>query len=96
MKKILLIVIISLWGATISSLKAQCYGTVNFDVSATAGAIANFGNSSFDITTSFCNELILISYDGWNGPGRGPVTVNGNPATYINNATNGNSGSGSV
>ena len=99
MKKLLLLFCLTLFlGGITSHIQAQCYGTVQFDNSVTAGAngFPLFGNSSFDITTSYCNELILISYDGWNGPGIGPVTVNGNPATYVNNATNGNSGTADV
>lgn len=97
-KKILLFFSITFLFCHCSSLYAQCYGTVQFDTSANAGSTGSplFGNTTFDITTTHCHDLIMIAYNGWNGPGSGPVTVNGNPATYINNATNGNSGTASV
>jgi gliding motility-associated-like protein len=79
--------------AVYTQIGAQCYGTVNFDGSAFAGVTGNAGNTTFSITTNHCNDLIMISYDGWNGPGSGPVTVDGNPATWIATANNGNSGS---
>jgi gliding motility-associated-like protein len=66
-------------------LIAQCYGVVNFDQAVSAN-----GTSSFDISTTYCNELIMISYDGWAGPGTGPVTVDGNNATLINTSNSGN------
>jgi len=62
-------------------IKAQCYGVVHYDQSATAN-----GLSTFTINTANANELILIAYNGWPGPGSGPVTVDGNPATHINTA----------
>ena len=58
--------------------KAQCYGVVNFDTATSAGVIGNAGNSTFTIPTANANELINDKlYDGWNGPGTGPVTVDG-------------------
>ncbi len=71
-------------------LKAQCYGTVNLDATASANA------NTFTINTAFPNELILISYDGWPGPVSGPVTVDGNPATFVNSSIVGNSGEAAV
>jgi len=62
-------------------VEGQCYGTVNFDDASNAN-----GSNTFTINTSYCNELIMISYDGWMGPGSGPVKVDGTPATYINTA----------
>lgn len=56
---------------------------------ATANA---FGGTTFNITTMHTGELIMISYDGWNGPGTGGVKVNGNPATLLTTANTGNSG----
>jgi len=99
MKKRLLslLVVIFLLGSN-GLLKAQCYGVVTLDTFAVAGATGFplFGNTTFNIATANPNELIMISYNGWNGPGLGPVTVDGNKATYINNATNGNSGTADV
>jgi len=81
MKKAVLFLCISILFGNISHLSAQCYGTIHYDQSSSAN-----GNSSFSISTTFCNELILISYDGWTGPGAGPVKVDGNAATHINTA----------
>src|SRR6185312_11653298 len=67
-------------------LKAQCGGKVLLDTSASAHVASN----NFNIVTNYSNELIVISYDGWNGPGKGPVTVDGNPATHIATAWDGN------
>ena len=70
-----------------SMLKAQCGGSVNLDQSVSAN-----GASTFSITTTFPNELIMISYDGFTRqtpPPVGPVTVDGNPATQINMAHGG-------
>ncbi len=59
------------------TVKAQ-YGVVHYDAS------VNFnGSNTANLTTTHCKELILISYDGWPGPGTGPVTVDGNNATQI-------------
>lgn len=80
MKKALLFLCISILFGNISRVNAQCYGVVTLDQSLTAN-----GSSSFSISTTFANELIMISYDGW-GPydtGMGPVTVDGFPATKI-------------
>ncbi|HXB12878.1 MAG TPA: T9SS type A sorting domain-containing protein [Bacteroidia bacterium] len=87
MKKTIAILFIVLLSGIGSQLKAQCHGTVHFDAADTAG-----GDSVFTISTSFANELILISYDGWIGPGKGPVTVDGNPATHIITVDTSNSG----
>src|ERR1700722_4111695 len=81
MKKTLVLLLSLLLLGSMSILKAQCYGVVHYDQSVSAN-----GNSSFDISTTNCNELIMISYDGWPGPGTGPVTVDGNNATWINTA----------
>ena len=81
MKKTLALLFVVLLIGVTSLLKAQCYGTVHYD-----NAVNANGNSTFNITTSHCNELIMISYDGWRGPGSGPVTVDGHPATWINTA----------
>jgi gliding motility-associated-like protein len=93
MKRFLTLVLALLCIGYSSYTKAQCYGVVHFDKAATAGTNANAGNTTFTITTANANELIMIAYDGWNGPGSGPVTVDGNPATLVSSATNGNSGS---
>jgi hypothetical protein len=79
-KSLLLLLTIFILGAT-PALQAQCYGVVHFDAAVNAN-----GAGTFTITTAHCNELIMISYDGWQGPGGGPVTVDGNNATYINTA----------
>ena len=76
--------------ATISITPGPCC-SVNLDATANAN-----GAASFNITTTQPNELIMISYDGWNGPGTGPVTVDGNPATLVAIANNGNSGTSEV
>lgn len=76
MKKNIILLALFVLG-NIVLVKAQCYGTVHLDT-----AVMNNSNS-FNITTTYPNELILISYDGWPGPGSGPVTVDGNPATFI-------------
>ena len=81
MKKIVLIVLAIIFWESPSLLKAQCYGTVVYDQSANAS-----GGSTFNITTTNANELILITYNGWPSPGAGPVTVDGNNATHINTA----------
>ncbi|HXB12369.1 MAG TPA: PKD domain-containing protein [Bacteroidia bacterium] len=88
LKKLSLLLFFTLLFGSASLLKAQCYGTVVYDQS------VNFnGASSFNISTTVCDELIMICYDGWSRPGTGPVTVDGNPATWINTAFNGiNSG----
>ncbi len=78
MKKSLLLLCVSIFFGGAGLLKAQCYGTIHYDQSSSAN-----GNSSFTISTTFCNELILISYDGWVGPGTGPVKVDGNAATHL-------------
>jgi gliding motility-associated-like protein len=83
MKKALLIISSVILSGLSSMVNAQCYGTVHFDQSSSAN-----GNSSFSISTTFCNELIMIAYDGWRGPGAGPVKVDGNNATHINTANN--------
>jgi len=95
MKKILLVFGVFIL-VSVSALKAQCYATIKFDTAVSAGVVSNCGNSTFNITTLYSNELILISYNGWNGPGSGPVTVNGNAAIHIATANNGNSGSAEV
>jgi len=79
MKKLLLL---TLFLPLYISLKAQL-------LDATANAN---GASTFTITTTHPNELIMIAYDGWNGPGSGPVKVDGNPATLLTTANTGNSG----
>jgi hypothetical protein len=91
MKKLLLVFTLFLLFGSASNLNAQCYGTVNLDQS-----VSGNGISSFDISTTFGNELILVSADGWPGPFSGSVTVDGNPATFVNSAINGNSGETSV
>ena len=70
-------------------LSAQC--TVVLDAVANAN-----GANAFAITTTKPNEIIMISYDGWNGPGSGPVTVDGFAATLVSIANNGNSGTAEV
>lgn len=90
MKKILLITGALFFGS-ISLTKAQCYGTVHLDDTANAK-----GASTFTINTTNPNELILIAYDGWSGPGSGPVTVDGNPATHIVTADTSNSSTAEV
>jgi len=72
-------------------LKSQCYGYVKYDVSVNAN-----GSSTFNITTTHANDLILIAYDGFSSPGAGPVTVDGNSATHLATANTGNSGSSEV
>ncbi len=85
LKKLSLLLFFTLLFGSTSLLKAQCYGTVVYDQS------VNFnGASSFNISTTVCDELIMISYDGWSRPGTGPVTVDGFPATWIATAFNGN------
>jgi hypothetical protein len=86
MKKNIILLFFVLFSGISSLLKAQCHGTVHFDAADTSG-----DTNTFTISTSYANELILISYDGWPGPGLGPVTVDSNPATHIitvNTATN--------
>src|SRR5580698_6623260 len=80
MKKALLLLSLSLFIGNITQIKAQCYGVVTLDQSLTSN-----GTSSFNISTTFANELIMISYDGWGAydTGMGPVMVDGNPATKI-------------
>src|SRR5580698_9036321 len=95
MKKILLVFGVFIL-VSVSTRKAQCYATIKFDTAVSAGVVSNCGNSTFNITTLYSNELILISYNGWNGPVSGPVTVNGNAAIHIATANNGNSGSAEV
>ncbi len=85
MKKGLILFVFFLLSAG-TALSAQCYGTVEYDTSATAN-----GSSTFNITTANANELILIAYNGWPSPGAGPVTVDGNPASHINTAHTSNS-----
>lgn len=79
-------------------LKAQCYGVVTLDTAVTAGSngFPRYGVTTFDIPTASDSELIMISYNGWNGPGSGPVTVDGNSATYVKDAISGNSGCADV
>ncbi len=92
MKRILLLLPVAfmMFGQS-TLLRAQCHGTVHFDASVNAA-----GASTFNITTANPNELILITYNGWNGPGTGPVTVDGNPATHINTANIANSATAEV
>ncbi len=66
---------------------------VTLDQFAIAGSPGNCGNTTFTITTTNPSEMIMVAYDGWNGPGAGPVTVDGINATWIQTANNGNSGS---
>ncbi len=54
-----------------------------FDQAVQAGVVGNAGNTSFSITTTNPNELIMIAYNGWNGPAQDPVTVDGFNATHI-------------
>src|SRR5579863_4334908 len=96
MKKVLLFLCLVLLFENSSLLRAQCFGTVHFDTSAIAGVVSNAGNKKYTITTKHNNELILLSYDGWNGPGSGPVKVDGNNATQINTAFANNTGSADV
>ncbi|HXB10894.1 MAG TPA: hypothetical protein VNZ45_02825, partial [Bacteroidia bacterium] len=81
-RKIFLVFTICLMGWTLN-LKAQCYGVVQFDSKVDTGGATG---TTFKITTANPNELILIGYNGWFGPGSGPVNVDGNPATHINTA----------
>ncbi len=69
--------------------KAQC--VVALDQTGNAN-----GNASFTISTTFPNELVMITYAGWNGPGNGPITVDGVNATLVSIANNGNSGTTEV
>ncbi|HXB12098.1 MAG TPA: hypothetical protein VNZ45_08950, partial [Bacteroidia bacterium] len=78
MRKLLPLLFLTFILGSSSALKAQCYGTVVFDQAASAN-----GASTFTINTTNPNELILISYDGWPSPGAGPITVDGNPATFL-------------
>jgi len=88
MKKILLLLVVTLVFGNTSFLKGQCYGTVLFD-----NAVNANGATTVTITTANPNELIMIAYDGWPQPGAGPVTVDGNPATHVLTAfDNNNSG----
>ncbi len=90
MKKLLVLLCAALLFGSTQFLKAQCFGTVAFDVSANAN-----GASTFNLTTANSNEMILISVDGWDATSSadlGPITVDGNNATLINTAVNGNSG----
>lgn len=86
MKKNLLLLAGSFLLVSYSNLNAQCGGKVLLDTS--ASAVRNSNN--FTIFTRHPNELIVISYDGGGHPGIGPVTVDGNPATYIATAWDGN------
>lgn len=93
MKKSLLLIAVSLLFIGYSNLQAQCGGKVLFDTSASAVR----SSSTFNIVTHHPNELIVISYDGWFGPGIGPITVDGNPATHIATAWDGgNSGASEI
>ena len=87
MKKILFLLFTTLFFGSVSGLKAQCYGNVNYDQEVAAVPTSSNSNS-FTITTTHCNELIMISYDGWDRTtiGTGPITVDGNNATWINTA----------
>src|ERR1700677_2096083 len=87
MKKTLPLLLITLLFLNNSILKAQCYGNVNFD-QAVASVPTSSSTNSFTINTTHCNELIMIAYDGWarSTIGTGPVTVDGNNATWINTA----------
>ncbi len=78
MKKLIcLIPVLLIWLGT--RVNAQpCYGTIKYDTYSNAN-----GNSNFTITTANPNELILVTYNGWPGPGTGPVTVDGNPTTMV-------------
>jgi len=79
MKKGLLSILLCILSfGSVSVINAQCYGTVKLDT--VAGAK---GSNTFDIYTTYCDELILITYDGWQGPGSGPVKVDGNSATHL-------------
>src|SRR5581483_11281292 len=65
---------------------AQC--SVAFDA-----FVAGTSSSSYSITTTKPNELIMIAYNGWPSPGNGPVKVDGNAACKIKTAfDNNNSG----
>lgn len=90
MKKILFLTGALFFG-TISLTKAQCYGTIHLDDTTNAN-----GASTFTINTANPNELILIAYNGWPGPGSGPVTVDGNPATHIITADTANSSTAEI
>jgi large repetitive protein len=91
MRKLPFFFILALLLGITSGIKAQCYGNVHLDQTVTG-----YNVSSFDISTTFSNEIILISTDGWPGPFTGNVTVDGNGATLLNSAINGNSGETAV
>src|SRR6185312_4152502 len=77
-KGLLAIALLILSFGSVSNVNAQCYGTVMLDTFATAN-----GSNTLYINTARCDELIMITYDGWQGPGSGPVKVDGNAATHI-------------
>jgi len=86
--------IVSCGGSTASSVEDDATNSgvcqvcpAMLDVAANAN-----GASTFTIQTNFPNELLMITYAGWNGPGSGPVAVDGVNATLVSIANNGNSG----
>jgi len=89
MKKALLLLIIFFAFGNVAIVKAQCYGNVVYDQTASPTPTSSSSNS-FTISTTHCNELIMISYDGFDfgsTTGTGPITVDGNPATYLNTSS---------
>jgi hypothetical protein len=92
LSRIFILVVTTLLLVNSSALRAQCGGSVKLDQHINAGPNV----SSFDISTTYPNELIMISYDGFNfgQHGNGPITVDGNPATFINMADGGYSTGG--
>ena len=87
MKKTLLLFFGFLLFCNIPSADAQCYGTVHFDQSVAPLPVSS-SNISYTINSTYCNEIIMIGYDGFTftpgDTGQGPVTVDGNAATWIN------------
>ena len=66
MKKLLPLLI--LFFGYVTGLKAQC-SQVTLDAS-----VVSSNSNTYNINTTNANELIMISYNGWNGPGNGPVS----------------------
>ncbi len=90
--------ILSCGGSTASSSTASCVNTGSCVICPAQldNAVAANGASTFTMATNFPNELVMITYAGWNGPGSGPVTVDGVNATLVSIANNGNSGTTEV
>ncbi len=87
MKKALLFLFLILFCDSL--IIAQCYGVINFDQSVSPAPTSSSSNS-FTITSTYPNELIMISYDGFDygaTAGAGPITVDGNNATWLNTSS---------